>query len=274
MLSYWRRFIQTWIDYPLRPGTLLASRRYRIERMLGAGSYGLSYLCTDVRQGGPVVVKQAKPSKGRLGKQLLKREAELMGMLEHPAIPKLYGTFSQRKHDFLVMEYVEGDTVEQLVFDRGAAFSELDSLRIVRRLTDVVLYIHERGIVHLDLRIPNIIWRGEELKVIDFGLARRIGDRSGLAGGGMDEEMLRRRSPEPRSDLYALGHVLLYILYTSYPEPSADGQTTADDAGWEEELTLAPATRRLLRKLLQIEAPYGDGLSLASDLERAIQELE
>ncbi|MNI91724.1 hypothetical protein D3C73_1494330 [compost metagenome] len=91
----------------------------------------------------------------------------------------------------------------------------------------------------------------------------------------MDEEFVRRRTPTLSSDYYALGHFLLYLLYSSYPSADSDTQESASEGDdWEKELALSAGTTFLLRKLLQRDAPYDCDKTLLQDLRQLIQELE
>ncbi|CAG7650113.1 serine/threonine protein kinase [Paenibacillus allorhizosphaerae] len=272
MLNYMKEVYQAWIDYPLREGKQLAGK-YRIEKFLGAGSYGLTYLCRELSTGRTVVIKQHKPSKGELGIELLQREANILGKLEHPDIPQLIETFTHNKRPYLVISHVQGKTVEELLFERKAVFSETESLSIVHRLTAIARSIHDQEHVHLDIRPPNVIMQGDRLHLIDFGLAARIGEPARVEPEA-DEEAWRRRSTEPASDLYAMGHFLLFLLYSGYPvssEARTSGEFAGSLPGWEQELAVTPGTKRIIRKLLQLDAPYPDAAALLRDLDAAPQ---
>ncbi|NOU75507.1 hypothetical protein GC098_29730 [Paenibacillus sp. LMG 31458] len=104
----------------------------------------------------------------------------------------------------------------------------------MRSLLDIVPFIHEKGIVHLDIRIPNVLLYGERMTLIDFGLAARLGEPS-LLEIGPGEELIRRRTVAITSDLYAIGHFLLFMLYSTFE--SNDGQEDST-IGWEEELSV------------------------------------
>jgi serine/threonine-protein kinase len=262
LIAYVKKVYSAWIDYPLQEGKLLHGQ-YRILRFLGLGSYGLTYLCQDIRTGTELVVKQAKPSKGQLGRDLLRQETEIMRQLQHPSIPSCLTSFQENKHKFMVMHYVKGRTVEDLIFERGAKFSEEEALILIRKLMQVVLYLHRQGFVHRDIRIPNVILQGERIHLIDFGLAARIGDPA-LQDDATDEALQRRRATEVTSDLYAIGHFVLFMLYSTFES----SEVLADGAkGWEEELELTPATKRMLRKLLQIDASYTSTQAFIDELE-------
>lgn len=260
--------IRSWLDRPLRSGTLVADR-YELRRVLGIGSYGISYLAEDRRHGVLCVLKQVKPSrrKGRKGKPIFEREASILERLNHPGFPRLLNRLETNGHLFLVMDYICGTNVEDLIFTEGRSFTEKEALRFASELFELVEAIHARGIVHRDLRIPNVITDGKRLYVIDFGLACPVGDPGGPPddADGYPEEKRIRRMPEYSSDYYALGHFILFLLYSAYK-----GEPDAPERGWEEELDLAPGTRRLLRRLLQIDAPYRSADELKCDLTEAI----
>jgi serine/threonine-protein kinase len=268
LLGYLRSVYESWVDFPLRDGIMLAGK-YRIVRFLGMGSYGLTYVCHDVRTGEELVVKQAKPSKGRLGRELLQREIDIVRQLEHPAIPRCMASFEYKKGFFMASEYVKGQTVEDLIFARGAVFSEQEALRIVRSVMEIVRFIHDRGFVHLDIRIPNVMLQEERVRLIDFGLASQIGEPARLEPDAVEEAILRRTA-EVSSDLYAIGHFLLFMLYSRY-EPAEAGVESG--AGWQEELDITDATKRIIRKLLQIDERYEDTNGFIGELEEALSKL-
>lgn len=262
LLAYVKKVCAAWIDYPLQEGKLLQGH-YRILRFIGMGSYGLTYLCQDIRTGAEFVIKQAKPSKGRLGRDLLQKEIQIMQQLHHPSIPSCLTSFNENKQLFMIMDYMKGQTVEDLIFERGAKFPENEALGLIRKLMVVVAYLHTQGFVHRDIRIPNVILQGERIHLIDFGLASRIGEPS-LQDEGTDEALQRRRATEVTSDLYAIGHFLLFMLYSTYESSEVHEENTK---GWEQELDLTPATKRMIRKLLQIDPAYTSTQDFIDELD-------
>ncbi|QYR19416.1 protein kinase [Paenibacillus sp. sptzw28] len=268
MFSYLRRVFEAWIDFPEREGKVIGGK-YRIIRFLGMGSYGLTYLCLDIAAGGQVAVKQAKPSKGRLGRELLRREIEIMRQLLHPSIPRCLAVIENKKRLYMVTEFVNGQTVEDLIFERGAVFTEKEAIGIISRLMEIVCFIHHNGFVHLDIRIPNVMLQGDRISLIDFGLASRLGEPA-RAQPDADEETRLRRTAVVTSDLYAIGHFLLFMLYSGYDRSDAHSESTA---GWEEELNVSPLTKRMIRKLLQIDTPYTDSLEFMRELDDAMNRL-
>lgn len=212
-------FVSRWVDRPHRGGKVLLGR-YEIIEELGMGSYGIAYKGRDHLTGRLVVIKQARRTKGEDGRRLLQREADVLAHLRHPQIPRLYDRFVERGQPHLVMEYIDGETVEDQIFKLEAKYTEQEAFRLLKKVLEVVRHVHAFGIVHRDLRISNIIWRDGTAAIIDFGLACRIGEPVDFRDDDPLEKRLRRE-PHPRSDFYALGHFTLFLLYSAY-EPTSD----------------------------------------------------
>ncbi|PYI57275.1 serine/threonine protein kinase [Paenibacillus flagellatus] len=267
-----QRLREAALDRPLRPGAAIGGR-YRVERVLGIGSYGISYLCADLHdEGAPCVVKQVKPSKrgGRKGKPIFEREAATLAALDHPGVPKLLGRFRERRDLFLVMEYKRGRNLEDVLFADERTFALPEALRLLRRLSDIVAYVHRAGFVHRDIRIPNVMLREDgTLALIDFGLACPVSDEpvDGEETERYAEEKRIRREPVAASDFYALGHFLLFLLYAEF-EPKEN----EPERGWEEELDLPSGVRRFIRRLLQLDEPFGDIGEVVRELDRLIEQ--
>lgn len=256
------------MDRPLPPDTLI-NNRYTILKILGMGSYGITYLCEDLKNGTRCVLKQVKPSKrkGNKGYPIYQRETKILSTLNHPSIPKLYDTFQDRGQLFFTMEYIDGDNLEDYIFDLQGEFTEEEALCLLKDVLDIIQYVHEQGLVHRDVRIPNVIKGKDRLYLIDFGLARYLGESPTSIAEGLDEypmEKQLKREVEFKSDYYAMGHFLLFLLYSAY-DPMGKPPGT-----WEEELGISEETRALIRRLLQIEPPYEDDGELRRELESAI----
>jgi serine/threonine-protein kinase len=264
------------VDRPFRPGRLLGGR-YQVRRVLGMGSYGISYLCEDRRDGRRCVVKQVRPSKrgGRKGEPVFEREAAVLERLAHPAIPRLIDRFADGGGLFLVMEYKHGRNLEDALFADNRTFSTAKALRVLRELCDIVAYVHRRGFVHRDVRIPNVMIGDDgRLALIDFGLACPVGDHAAAnldadRLNGYPEEKKIRREPVFASDFYAMGHLLLFLLYAGY-----EAKPGQPEGSWEEELDLPPRLRAFIRRLLQLDEPYGDIGDVIRELDGLILETE
>ena len=276
-----RRMLDAWKDYPLREGTALLDR-YRLVRFIGMGSYGLAYEGIELATDRHVLLKMNKPSKGELGIQLLRRESALMQRLRHPQIPAWIDYLHLGKKELLVTEFMAGRNLEDTVMEDGVVIEERTALILVRSLVEPLGHLHEAGFVHRDVRIPNVILHEGVVSLIDYGLACGIGERlpdellRGLGeqspGERYDQPRLeqrknavaidrsgspdiwhsvkrRMRAPSVSSDLYGVGHLMLFLLYSGYEAP--------DDRvrSWQEELPLAAGTRELIARLLE----GGDG---------------
>ncbi|GGO00299.1 serine/threonine protein kinase [Saccharibacillus kuerlensis] len=289
MLEYVKQFIRNWRDYPLQPGDVVRGR-YEIAEWLGMGSYGLSYRCIDRTDGSEVALKQAKPSRRRLAAALLLRERDALLAMDHPFIPRCREFFADRRSQWLAADYVRGRTLEDLIFEEGQVYEEADCLGWMLELLDRIAYVHARGYVHLDIRIPNVMMGESGLYLIDFGLARRIGEEEGLAPDG--SPLPARMPARVTSDLEDAGHLLLYMLYSGYSPPGKGSESGSaekpfawyrakgkrDESGrvgesgradesmsgslpeagmsWQQELKLSERTTVLLRRLLQLDHPY------------------
>lgn len=241
------------------PNGIVLKQRYRIDRFLGKGGYGLVYVATDMKVGHEVIVKQLRRRKYRTGIATFDKEEEILGKFQNTSIPVCVERFQEAKNHFLVMEWIKGKNFEQLIFEEGKTFDEIESFQVLVKVLKVVRVIHEKGIVHRDLRIPNILLRENEIVIIDFGLAGYIQDASEQTFIKAEEERLFREIAF-RSDIYALGHFVLFLLYSSYEEKSKE-------RSWLEELSLRPKSLKILRKMLQLDHGYQGVDQLILDIE-------
>ncbi|VTR34723.1 Serine/threonine-protein kinase B [Actinobacillus pleuropneumoniae] len=269
-LSNLGSFINAWRDYPAEDNTVLGSR-YTVQEMIGEGSYGIIYQCRDQQSGHVVAVKQSRPSKGDYAKELLNREAAIISSLQHPQIPAYLDFFTDSRHSYLVMSYMDGDTLEDLIFEHGMKYGEAECLHIALQLLELVRYLHEQGYVHLDLRIPNVLFKDGRIHLIDFGLARRIGEPPPL------RQPVRKKFPRGSSssvqykeskeieDLRDIGHFMLFMLYSAY-DPD-DDPSAVEERSWQEELQLSEEVREMIKRLLQLSSPYSDSLQFMNELQ-------
>ncbi|MDC0701668.1 MULTISPECIES: serine/threonine protein kinase [Priestia] len=254
------KYLYRWlVDRPFKKGKVICGR-YEIIGVLGMGSYGITYVANDIVQQKKVVVKQLRKTKQRTSQGLKSYdyEAKLLSQLNHPQIPSLYEAIETDEGCFLVMELIQGKTFEDLIFEEKCVYTEEQALNILLNILDVVSAIHEQGIVHRDLRIPNIIDVNGTIYVIDFGLARFLGDHEETSTLIEEQQFMRQTSAA--SDIYALGHFLLFLLYSGY-EP-----TEQQERSWEQELHLSAPIKTIIQKMLRADESYESIKSLQKDI--------
>ncbi len=250
------------LERPFKNGTVLKGQ-YKIASFLGKGSYGIAYEAYNLRENEEVVIKQLRRRKGfNASLNAFKREAAMLQKLNHPSIPKFIDYFQEGKHYMLVMEHIKGKNFEDLIFHEGQVYDEKTSFSILLNVLEIVNYFHKQGVVHRDLRIPNIMMKNGRIYIIDFGLARFINDRKQCDMKKMTEEKKLFRDISFKSDFYALGHFVLFLLYSSY-EPLSTSENS-----WENELKLGKQTKSIIRRMLQIDEPY----ETAEELIREVQD--
>ncbi|WP_175991307.1 protein kinase domain-containing protein [Bacillus sp. Marseille-Q1617] len=224
-------------------------QKHQIIECIGKGSYGSAYKVRYKKTGKEAVLKRIRPYKKLFSDHIryMDNETMILRKLQHPQFPEVYASGCHKRTPYFIMEKMRGKTFEDLIFAEGKSYSEEESLEIGIKLVNLIIDIHRKGYVHRDLRIPNILWDNGVINIIDFGLACKIEAES-------EKEPLYHkdymREKTARSDLYALGHFLLFLLYSSY-EP-----TERKEKSWEEELDIRPETSVLIQKLLRIQQPY------------------
>jgi serine/threonine protein kinase len=271
MYKRWGRFIRAWTDYPLPKGGFIG-RRYRVITQIGIGSYGITYRCLDEQEQQEVAVKQSKPSKKGIGQALLAWEREIIAKMDHPFIPSYRDYIEEGRSVWLVTDYVDGSTLEDLIFGEGRIFGQRDTVEWTLQLMDRVQHVHNKGFVHLDLRIPNVIMREADLYLIDFGLAQPIGDNppDQKKRKNSDTQCLTSLKPaQIQSDLFDIGHLMLFMLYSSFTP-----ELGVMERNWLEELKLSEKLRLILLRLLEEDEPYRRSADFVTDLHGSLTWLE
>lgn len=262
-MRFIRKVYQFFVDRPLKEGTVL-NGRYKLLQVIGAGSYGIVYLCKDMETSEKKAIKQLRPSKRRNKKEvkMFKKEIAILEKLNHKNIPKVFEQLVYNDNLFYVMSFVEGDNLEEEFFLHTHTFNEKESLIIITHLLELVNYLHSKGIYHQDLRIPNMLLKNKKLFLIDFGLSvctdTTFFDSHTVSF--KEDEILEME----RQDYFDLGEVLLFLLYTTFEEKSKKALP------WMEELNLEKETVHLLKRLLQIEEPYSNTNEISADLQAAL----
>src|ERR1044071_1749073 len=222
-------------DAMIEPGTLLQNR-YRVTRQIGRGGMGAVYVATDERFNSTVAVKQTFFFDEPALRKAFEREAVLLNHLKHPALPRVSDHFVEADGQFLVMEYVEGHDLGELLKARGGWFPLKDVLAWADELLDALEYLHgqEPPVVHRDTK-PQNIRRTEQgrMVLLDFGLAKGTPTRASATATGSvlgyslhyaPLEQVQGTGTDPRSDIYSLGATLYHLLTG---EPPVDALTRA-----------------------------------------------
>ncbi len=278
----------------LTSGTKLGP--YEIVSPLGAGGMGEVYRARDTRLERDVAVKvlPANLSSDPSLRQRLEREAKAVSKLSHPHICTLHDIGQQDGMDFLVMEYLEGETLEQRL-TKGPLPAE-QTLRYAEQMADALAKAHKLGITHRDLKPSNIMLTKSGAKLMDFGLAKQSGaapwaassteltieqsklTREGMLVGTfqyMAPEQLEGREADARTDIFALGEVM-YEMATGKPAFSGKSRasliaailTTEPPPITQLQPLAPPALERIVKKCLSKDPDerWQSASDLASEL--------
>lgn len=234
----------------LQSGTLLQGGRYRIISTLGNGGFGITYLAEQcmterkvcikeffpkgyyTRQGDSNAVRISSPefdnNMVRFKAKFIK-EAKIIARLDHPNIVHIFDAFEENDTAYYVMEYIEGESLNNIV-KRGGAMNEAEAIKYIRYIASALDYIHEQKINHLDVKPSNIMVRAKDDRtiLIDFGLSKHYdnsGDQTsstpvGISHGYAPMEQYQTggvSSFSPSTDIYSLGATLYYLVTGKVP---------------------------------------------------------
>jgi serine/threonine protein kinase len=220
----------------IKAGTILQNR-YQIQKQIGAGGMGAVYLATDQRFGSLLAIKENFFTDADLHRAF-EREAQLLNSLRHPALPRVSDYFEEGNGHFLVMEYIAGEDLSQ-VLDRQGAFAVADILQWADQLLDALDYLHTQKfpVIHRDIKPQNLkLTRRNQIILLDFGLAKgNVSDASrfsqassvfGYSRAYAPLEQIQGAGTDQRSDLYSLS-ATLYHLVTGVTPPDALARAAA-----------------------------------------------
>ena len=216
---------------------------YTVASCIGKGRYGVCFLALDP-DGKKVILKKFRTRMWKKNKNANHYEAVILSGLEHPAVPELLGVINNRQGYYFVLEYKEGMTLEQWLFDRKKIFTSGEIYRIGSQMFEVLEYLHGRNVVHGDISVANVTDDGEKISLLDFGLARYAdGENIGFS-----------------LDYARAANVILYLLYSGY-----EGKGRRP---WHEELPLTGEQREFLKKLLEPEEQFRDTGTVRHEFEK------
>jgi len=200
---------------PLTSGTKLGP--YEIQSPLGAGGMGEVYRAQDTRLDRTVAIKvlASHLSSSPEFRHRMEREARAISSLNHPNICHLYDIGSQDGADYLVMEFLEGETLAERLRKGAMPLNEI--LKIGVAVAEALAFAHRQGIVHRDLKPGNIMLTPERAKLMDFGLAKPLGTRNaaGSAAAPSFTAAATLSGPSPLTPLTTAGSIVGTIQYMS-----------------------------------------------------------
>ena len=238
----------------LKENTRLQSGKYRIIRVLGQGGFGITYLAENTILGKNVAIKEFFPKDfcGRdntshltLGTQnnaetvkklrhRFTKEAQNIAKLDHPGIVHIHDIFEENNTAYYVMDYIEGENLNEIV-KRNGPLSEEKAINYIKKVGDALDYIHSRNMIHFDVKPANIVVRkaDDQPILIDFGLSKQY-DSQGDATSMLMQGVSQGYSPlelynygsvssfSPKIDVYSLGATLYYIVNGVVPPHASE----------------------------------------------------
>lgn len=199
---------------------------FRVVSVLGKGGMGIVYKAYDTRLDRYVAIKLLSSSvldKERFVERF-KREAKNQAKLTHPNIVGVYGFIEYSNLLGIVMEYVEGESLEKVI-DRQGRFNLQDVVYILKHLLQGIGYAHQRGFIHRDIKPSNIILNKEGItKIMDFGISKSLVDNDMTKTGSkigtvyyMSPEQIRGHDVTNRSDIYSIGCTIYEMIVGQPP---------------------------------------------------------
>ncbi|MCC5825371.1 serine/threonine-protein kinase [Alkalimonas sp.] len=273
----------------------MLQQRYLIENLLGSGGISHIYRARDtfLEQAGipepfvaiKVLQKQFVDQPEAL--QLLLQEARKTQQLAHPNIIRLFDVSSDDGHFFLVMEYLDGETLEQVINrykPKGLPFKFAQKL--LEQIADGLAYAHQQGIVHADLKPANIMLdRNGHVKLLDFGVAQKLQQNidiyaaqeqsqatpvNGFTPAYASAELLQGQAPTPSDDVYSFACLVYELLTSKHPF----SRVPADKAQRENKKASKPAHLNSLQWSALRRALAFDGSQRTSSVRQLMRRLK
>ncbi|GAA6618295.1 protein kinase domain-containing protein [Scytonema sp. NUACC26] len=259
----------------INPGTLI-NNRYQVQKVLGQGGFGRTYLAFDIQRfGESCVIKEFVPENTkedlvRKSRELFEREAKILYQINHPQIPKFLAWLTEEDRLFIVQEYIRGKTYSELLYERlsqqKVPFSEVEVVQWLQDLLPVLTHIHLQNIIHRDISLDNVMFSNTQSKpvLIDFGVVKEKFTaifstieqnaspfaRGSIVGkvGYSPPEQIYMGQCYPCSDIYALGVSALVLLTGKMPNLLIDYLTLKWQ--WRSHTSVSEPLGNILDKML------------------------
>ncbi|KAA8490607.1 Myosin light chain kinase A [Porphyridium purpureum] len=203
---------------------------YTLGDELGKGSFARVVVGTDKKTQEKFAIKilekSSDPKKFARQKEVYMREMKIMAKSEHPNVVKLYDIFDTPERLFLVMEYMKGGELFDIIAEEKQ-FSEEKAALVLRELLEGVKYLHEAGVVHRDIKPENLLCVDKswplKIKLVDFGLANMMENEDTLLKSLVGTcvyrapEMVRKQGHGPKVDMWACGVILYVMMFGMFP---------------------------------------------------------
>lgn len=223
--------------------------KYTIIKPVGEGRYGMCFLA-HAEDNTPVIIKRFKPNIFKKNVERNAYEAIILSQINHDAIPKLLGVINEKGFYSFVLELKQGITIDDMLFKYKYSFRDVEIYNIGLQLIYIIKYLHQKGIVHRDVSISNVILDNDKIYLVDYGLARWVDDK--------------RYSFD--IDFSYMGEFFLYLIYSSYKR-----EGKCKNKPWYEELPLSDEQKLFLSKLLRLEKPYENIAEVENDFMKAFR---
>src|SRR5215469_1296342 len=248
------------------PDQTLLTGRYQLLKRIGQGGMGAVYKAADTHLNNrPVAIKEMSstglsPASLQEAETAFEREAHLLADLLHPNLPRIYDHFTENDRSYLVMDFIEGQTLEEYLEQIGGGPLPVDQvIKWGEQLCDVLNYLHthQPPIVFRDLKPANVmISESGHIFLIDFGIARifkpgKQHDTVALGSPGYAApEQYGKSQSTPRSDIYSLGALLHYLLTGTDPSEQPFFFRQAAQVNTD----VDPQLQALLEQMLEMDA--------------------
>lgn len=205
---------------------------YTIEKIIGEGRFGICYQVLHDKK--RYIFKQLKSGMLKKTRSKARFEEEILLSLLHESIPRLIKKINGDHFCGYVLEFKKGRTFEDIIYLDRHVFDREEIFTIGSQLVEILKYLHSNGVVHRDIRVPNTLYDGKKVNLVDFGLARWINSKKYRAD----------------MDFAFLGDFLLHLYYSSFEFKGEKKRP------WHEELNLPEEELLFLKRLMGIAPRY------------------